>query len=88
MDAHELRPAAVGGVEEGEVAAVRVCSPRADEDGFDFRVIGEVVGEGLAHGFCVAGEVEVVFCCGELDEGIDFVEGVLREDEDGVKFGG
>ena len=77
MDPHELRPAAVGGVEEGEVAAVRVCAARADEDGLYLRVVRKVIGEGFAHGVCVAGEAQVVLLRGGLDEGVDFFEGVF-----------
>lgn len=63
-----------------------VSAAGADEDGFDLRVVGEVVAEGFAHGLCVAGEVEMVFLDGELDEGVDFFEGVFGQDEDGVEF--
>lgn len=67
---------------------MRVGAACADEDGFDLRVVVQVVGEGFAHWLCVAGEGEAVFGCGGLDECVHFFEGVFGEDEDGVEFGG
>ena len=67
---------------------MRVCTSGADEDGLDVRVVGQVVCESFTHWFRVAREVQVVFGGGGLDEGVDFFEGVFREDEDGVQFGG
>ena len=50
VDAHELRPAVVRGVEEGEVRTVRVGASGADEDGADVRAGTEVGFEGVADG--------------------------------------
>ena len=73
MDAHKIRPAAVGAVEEGQLRAVRVRAPGADEDGLDVRLVGEVGGEGVAErdgrGVDVGGEVEVVAAGGGGDKG-------------------
>ena len=67
---------------------MRVGSSGADEDGADVGCVVKVVGEGFAHGFGIAGEVKVVFADGEVDEVVDFWEGVFGEDEYGVEFGG
>ena len=74
--AHERRPASIRGIEVFQVRAVRIRPPRADEDGFDRRVVGEVVLEGFAHGFGVAGEREVVCVLRYVYEIVDFEEWV------------
>lgn len=74
--AHERRPASIRGIEVFQVRAVRVCPPRADEDGLDRRVVGEVIFEGFAHGFGVAGEREVVCVLRYVYEIVDFEEWV------------
>lgn len=58
---------------------MRVCPSRADEDGFDGGVVGEVVGEGFFHGFGVAGEGEVICSEAGVDEVVDFLERVRRD---------
>ena len=67
---------------------MRVCAPRADEDGADGGRVEEVVGEGVAHGFCVAREGEVVGMHAGGDEGVDCGEGVGGDDVDGAEGGG
>lgn len=76
VDAHERRPAAIRRVEVFQLRAVGICAPRADEDGADGGVVGQVVGEGFAHGFGVAREGEVVGLHAVVDESVDFGEGV------------
>lgn len=88
MHTHELRPAAIRGVEGGEVCAVRVCATRADEDGAYLGVGGEVGGEGGAHRVGVFGEGEVVGPCGGVDEGFHCWEGGGGGDVDGVELFG
>ena len=88
MDAHERRPAVIGGVEMGQQRAVRVGAARADENGLDVGLQGEVVGEGGAHGGAdEGGEGEVVVVRGGGDEGVDGGEGVRRHDVDGLEGG-
>ena len=48
VNAHEGRPSVVGGVEEGEVFAVRVGAAGADEDGADVGAGFEEVFKGVA----------------------------------------
>jgi len=72
--AHERWPASVRRIKVFQIRAVRVCPPCADEDGFDRRVIGEVVFEGFAHGFGVAGEGEVVCVHRYVYKVVDFEE--------------
>jgi len=85
MHAHEPGPIAVGLVERGEGSAVGVGAAGADEDGAEAGVRGEVGGEGGAHGEGGAGEVEGVGLGGAGDEGVDFGEGVGRDDVDGLE---
>ena len=54
MNAHKLRPTSIRRVEESQVLAVRVGAAGADEDGADVGCVVQVVGEGFAHGLCVA----------------------------------
>ena len=64
-----------------------VCTPGSDEDGADFGGVREVVGEGFAHGgFAVAGEVEMVFADGEVDEVVHGLEGVFAYYVYGLEF--
>lgn len=45
VNAHEIRPSAIGRIEMGQIGPVRVSAPGSDEDGLDGRVEGEVVFE-------------------------------------------
>lgn len=84
MDPHKRRPAAIRLVEKRQLAAMRVRAARADEDGLDRGLFAQVVCEGGFHGLGVAGEVEAVGARGGGDEGLDFGEGVRRDDVDGL----
>jgi len=78
--AHERRPASIRGIKVFQVRAMRIRPPRADKDGFDWWVVGQVVFEGFAHGFGVAGEREVVCVLRHVYEFVDFEEWVRRDD--------
>ena len=71
---------------------MRVCAPCTDEDGAHGGIIGEVLGEGEAHGGVLVGlEREAVVVGGGKDKGIDAGEGVEGLDvdcrEEGWKLG-
>jgi hypothetical protein len=92
VHAHKVRPAAVGAVEEGQVLAVRVRAARADEDGLDVPVLGEVEGKGVAEGDGLGVDVrrqrEVVAARRGGDEGGHGGEGVGGPRVDGGDGGG
>lgn len=68
---------------------MRVGAPGADEDSADMRVVGQVGGEGEAHGgVLVALQREAVVLRGGGDEGFDQGEGVAGRDVDAGKEGG
>lgn len=84
MAAHKGRPASVGAVKVRQKRAVRICAPRADEDGLDLGVVGQVVCEGVLHRRRgVAVQIEGVDGFGVGDEGLDFLKGVGSFDVDG-----
>ena len=62
---------------------MRIGAPGADEDGFDVRIVGQVVCEGEAHGrVLVALERKMVVHGGAGHEGIDGSEGMKWGDVD------
>lgn len=68
---------------------MRIRAARAHEDALDLRPLLQVVGEGGSHaGVGVSGDGETVRAAGGGDEGVDFGEGVPREDVDAGEEGG
>lgn len=88
MDAHEVRPASIGGVEVHEFAAVRVCPSCANEYCPYLWMLAQVVGEAFFHRFGVAGHGKVVVLDGRSDKVFDGLEGMLRHYVHGVQAGG
>lgn len=89
MHPHETRPPAVRLIESCQAPAVWVGAPRADEDGANGGVVGEVVREGQAHGGVVVvlqGEAVVRGRGG--DESINGGEGVSGGDVNCGEEGG
>ena len=88
MYPHERRPAPIRRIEMRQLAPVRIRASCTHEDGFDFRLHGQVIRKRGFHALArEMGEGEMVGDGRGGDERVDFREGVRRDDVDGLEAG-
>lgn len=76
MHPHKVRPPVVRAIKVRQELAVGVCPARTDEDSLHGWFLAEVGFEGFLHGEGVAREIEVVVGDADVDEVVNFGEGV------------